>query len=198
MQGRSAYFFADEKDLQNLILQFDELGDFKYLETQSELNHELLIFSKAADLIPHYLVESRGVFWPPQYLLFDATTEPYISKIELTNGSGTNEGIDQYTNPDTVELRFGGEYGDKVLKISDICTLGDTQRSLDMHKMFKKLVLKNTQRFGEKGTPFRLMPGALDKYKAGWRLVAHINQTEEYDYKIPQEQIDGNYGDKSR
>ena len=55
--------------------------------------------------------------------------------------------------------------------MSDINTVGDTDKALEIHKAFKKLVISKTKKVGPKGSPARLMAGAAAKLKAGWHLT---------------------------
>ena len=189
MPGLSAEFYADDADIKQLIGLFDELGSFQYVEKLSALNMPLRIYRSAAELVRAFKIDPEMPAKRPQYYVLNFDTLLQKREIKMADGSGTKESLTQYMNPDSIELRLGGNVGDDTLVMSDICSLGDTDRSREMHKSFKNLVTQNTKRVGSKGTPYRLMPGAVVKLKAGWRLAREKTQPAVMDPKISAEEI---------
>lgn len=87
------------------------------------------------------------------------------------DGTGIIRVADQNNNFDSVVIGFGGDAGDDTLIISDINTAGDSEEARALYRRFQSLIWSMTRRVGRKGAPVRLMPGAAQKAKAGWRLA---------------------------
>ncbi len=73
--------------------------------------------------------------------------------------------------------------------MSDINTAGDTDKALEIHKKFKKVVISKTKRVGTKGNSHHLMPGAIKNLKAGWRLASNKGWSCDTDANIPPVEV---------
>lgn len=190
MTGRNCYFYADEGDLSDLLEAFREIGDYKYVQITSGLNEPNLIFSDPVELLPLAKVTPARPTRAHSFLVLEKDQEIYERKIALQNGSGVRKIADQNNNFDSIVLAFGGDAGDQTLIMSDINTVGDTDKAIEMHQKFKKLVISKTKKVGSKGKPHRLMPGAVEKLKSGWRLASGSKSwSRDTDANIPPEDI---------
>lgn len=173
MQGRSAEFYADKEDLKVLLQQFAELDNFLYISKLGVVNEKLFETKNPRKLFEKVDIDYGLTNFREQFLVFDNNAEIVERTLKMVDGSGFKKTLSQVFNFDTVELRLGGVSGSDKIVMSDICTMGDSVRSLEMHKVFKKLIMKMTVRIGRKGVPLRLMPSAAHKVKAGWDLVRY-------------------------
>jgi len=69
----------------------------------------------------------------------------------------------------------------------DLLTLLEAFK-VEMHKHFKKIVMSKTKRLGAKGRPYRLMSGATEKLKSGWRLTSGKGWARNMDLSLPAEE----------
>jgi hypothetical protein len=121
----------------------------------------------------------------PSLLAVDIETKIRFHKIQLSDGSGFFSRAEHILNPDSVILAIGGDLDGDTLIMSDINTMAYTKRAIEIHNSFKKLVFAKTEKFGEKGSMYRLMPGAVSKLKMGWRFTADKRWSKEIDARIP-------------
>jgi hypothetical protein len=171
LPGVSCEFYADEADLTDLLREFPTLGLFKYVEIDSALNQSNLVHFDPLDVLPAAIVSPEKPIRSQSFLVMEQDREIATRAIIRRDGSGTIRVADQNNNWDSIVIAFGGDAGDRTLIMSDINTVGDTEKARELHKKFKALVWSKTKRVGPKGTPYRLMPGAIAKAKAGWRLA---------------------------
>lgn len=189
MSGRSCYFYADEGDLANLLNAFRELGNCKYVQIRSGLNEPNLVFSDPRELLSLAKATPSNPTRCHSFLVLENGQEIFDREIALKDGSGVRKIADQNQNWNSIVLALGGEVGDKTLIMSDINTVGDTELAVEMHNKFKKVVISETKKVGAKGTPYRLMPGAIEKLKAGWRLASGMGWSRSTDANIPPVEI---------
>lgn len=189
MKGLRAEFYADNRDIQRLLEQFTEIGEYRYIEQLSALNEALCEYSNPTDLYQRTIFFENRPNDRKIHYIFDIDAQLSITNIIMNDGSGAKQSLNQLDNPDSICLNFGGEVGDNTIAMSDISTIGDTGRAREMHKSFKKLIMKNTKRVGSKGAPYRLMPSAVTKLKGGWRLAREKSQPRMMDPKISAEEI---------
>lgn len=171
MAQKNCNFYADQDDLLNLLEAFSELGEYKYTQTRSDLNEANYTAVNPVDILSYAISTVDEPERCYSFLVTHIGEEVTKTRIELRDGSGVRSLVGQFENPNSIALAFGGNIGDCTLIMSDIGTLGDTKKSVELHKQFKKLVTSMTKNVGVKGTPVRLMPGAMEKVKAGWRLA---------------------------
>jgi hypothetical protein len=138
---------------------------------RSDLNRPNQIFLDPMAIFARAKVSCDNPTRTHSYLVMEPDQEVVSEEIVLSDGSGTIMRADQNNNWDSIVIAFGGDAGDRTLIMSDINTVGDTEKARELHKKFKALVWSKTKRVGPKGTPYRLMPGAMSKAKAGWRLA---------------------------
>ena len=161
MPGRSSYFYADENDLADLLLAFKELGDFKYVQRRSELNQSNEVYFDPSEILEEAMVKCADPIRSDNFLVVEIRQEVFTRKISLRDGSGIISIADQNNNFDSIAIAFGGNAGNKTILMSDVNTVGDTDKAIEIHKIFKKIITTHTVRIGGKGRPYRVMPGAL-------------------------------------
>ena len=188
MPGRSCEFFADERDLLTLLEAFKELGNYKYIQLRSELNKENLIFDDPVELLPFAVVSVDAPVRVTSFLVLENTQEVFSGEIKMRDDSGIKKIAGQARNPNSITFAFGGDAGDNTLIMSDIATIGDTDKAIEIHKHFKKVVMSKTKRLGTKGRPYRLMSGAIEKLKSGWRLTSGKGWARNMDLNLPVEE----------
>jgi hypothetical protein len=171
MRGLRCEFWADADDLAALVQAFGQLGPCQFVEIHSALNQPNLILEDAATMLPAAMVSPAAPHRRFSFLVMEAGATVRSRTIIRSDGSGTINCADQNNNWDSVVIAFGGDAGEQTLVMSDINTVGDTPTARRLHRMFKALVRANTRRFGPKGAPAWLMPGAIAKARAGWRLA---------------------------
>ena len=171
MPGRSCYFYADESDLLDLLEAFKEFDDYKYVQMRSELNETTKIYHDPSKVLPEALASPGKPYRTHSFLIMEKEEEIFDRDIVLEDGSGIRKWIDQNHNWNSIVIALGGDAGDQTIIMSDINTVGDTDKAVEMHKKFKKLIMSKTKKVGAKGTPYRLMPGAAEKLKSGWHLT---------------------------
>jgi hypothetical protein len=187
--GLSCEFFADNADLADLVREFATLGRFKFVQISSELNRPNRLYAEPAEILAAALVSPEKPHRRQSILIMDHDQDVLTRAIVRTDGSGTLRVADQNNNWNSIVIVFGGEAGDQTLVLSDICTVGDTEKSRQLHKGFKALIWSKTVRVGPRGTPWRLMPGAIAKAKAGWRLTPDKGFVRDLDAKISPEEL---------
>ena len=171
MPGRSCYFYADESDLLNLLEAFKEFDGYKYVQISSELDMPNSVYTNPVDCFSSAILTPNSAVRSQSFLVLENEQEVFTRELKRSDGSGTLSIADQNNNFDSIVIVFGGDAGDQTIIMSDINTVGDTDKAVEMHKKFKKLVMSKTKKVGAKGTPYRLMPGAADKLKSGWHLT---------------------------
>ncbi len=189
MPGLSCEFFADNADLADLVREFATLGRFKFVQSYSELNRPNRLYADPAEILTVAVVSPEKPHRDQSILIMEHDQEVLTRSIVRTDGSGTRLVADQNNNWNSIVIAFGGEAGDQTLVLSDLCTVGDTEKSRQLHKAFKALVWSKTVRVGPRGMPWRLMPGAIAKAKAGWRLARGKGFGASTDAQISPEEL---------
>ena len=171
MRGSSSYFYADEDDLIDLLEAFKSLEEYKYVQIRSELNCQTLVYHNPSDILLKAMVTPEKPIRTHSFLIMEKEEKVNSRDIVLEDGSGTIKRADQNNNFNSAVIAFGGNAGNQTVLMSDVSTIGDTEKSIEIYKKFRKIILANTTRVGAKGNPHRLMSGAFDKLKSGWHLT---------------------------
>ncbi len=171
MPGRSSYFYADENDLADLLVAFQESAGFKYVQMRSELNQPNEVYDDPLEILEEAMATCAEPIRRHSFLVIDDDQEIFCRHITLRDGSGVRSIADQNNNFNSIVIAFGGYVGNQTILMSDVNTVGDTDKAIEIHKVFKKIIMANTTRVGGKGRPYRLMPEALKKLKSGWHLT---------------------------
>jgi hypothetical protein len=172
MSGSTCDIYADNNDLAELLKKFDELKLFKYIKMTSELNKENDSFYEASKLLNYKVGDT--------FIIFDVDTEVICRKINLIDGSGFKNRVDQDFNEDSICLTLGGDIESNTIIASVIDTLGESKRAKEIFKLFKKVVTKNTKSVSRS----RVMPNALVCLQSDWRLTQGETYTRDLDLKM--------------
>ena len=171
MRGSSSSFYADEADLIDLLEAFKSLEEYKYVQIRSELTCHPLVYHNPSDILLKAMVTPEKPIRTHSFLIMEKEEKVNSRDIVLEDGSGTIKRADQNNNFNSAVIAFGGNAGNQTVLMSDVNTIGDTEKSIEIYKKFRKIILANTTRVGAKGNPYRLMSGAFDKLKSGWHLT---------------------------
>ena len=173
-------FYADEDDLAVLLSEFTKLGDFKYIEMYSQLNEENKCYKDAIHILEQdkWMTKSRRC----NFLVVDSSASLMSDILDKSDGSGRIISIHQGFNLDSIVLKLGGTKENNTLIASVVDTIGDTTRAKEIQKMFRKVVMKQSKKISDT----RVMPNAMEKLKAGWRLTAGLGYPDIRDVKLPE------------
>jgi len=177
MSGSMIEFFADLIDLKNLFNEIDEDGEFIYTASLSEVDKNNNQFTSASNLIG-YLVSYDKPVQTNVFLITLPSTILNERKIRMKDGSGFKTKIDQNYNLDAIEILLGGEAALETIVTTTIRTTGETKIAKDLFRKFKiKMVKKSTK----VGANYYVLPNAMEKLRAGWRLTAGIGYSKKLD-----------------
>jgi hypothetical protein len=189
MRGKRREFYADNQDIMNLLKEFDNLGNFKYVAHYSEINEEVDIFYNAVDIYDKSICTPLRTSSGNQFSIFEEKANVIFREINLIDGSGKRTSLQTMLSDDSIQTAFGGEVGDNVLVMGDISTVANDTAVLDHFKRFKKLIESKSVRIGLPGQPHYLMAGAVQKAKQGWRLAQGKGWNVASDPVLPPEQL---------
>lgn len=176
MSGSSIEFFGDEEDLSILFEQFDKAMSFKYTKMLSDLNRPPDEYKSAISLL-QYLVTFSSPVKMHSFIISELTEKLIGRDIKMVDGSGNKISTDQNYNKNTVEILLGGHAAETTLVTTVVRTTGETQKSKDIFKMYKKLIVANSKRVKS----FYVLKNAFDKLNNGWRLTQGINYSRKID-----------------
>jgi hypothetical protein len=166
-RGTRVTFYADREDLTLLFEKFFALGEFTYTLDYWDEGQKIPTVTNPLD-IPDYgeLTEKVRSICSRAFLVIDASDVLMPRRYSLNSG-GSRYTIDNGTNPSSVRLCLGGDAGDRTLIASQIDTLGWTDRAREMQSAFSRIVRKSGVKLGI----CHVLPGAMAKFKDGWRLT---------------------------
>jgi len=153
--------------LVSLFEKFAKLGAFTYTRDYWDEGEPTPTWTNPSD-IPNLgeLNTKSNAICSLSYLVIDASDVLMPRRYSLNSG-GSRYTIDNGTNPSSVRLCLGGDAGDRTLIASQIDTLGWTDRAREMQSAFSRIVRKS----GVKVGICHVLPGAMAKFKDGWRLT---------------------------
>ena len=88
--------------------------------------------------------------------------------------------IDQMENPDTVSLKIGGQFGERILVAGQIGTISDSDWSLHAFSIFHREVKKQFVKIKS----YFVGNEALELLRNGWRLTANVRSPKIYDLQV--------------
>jgi hypothetical protein len=180
MSGYSIEFFADQSDLIKYFNISDKTGDFVYTARLSKVGERNIQLISALSLMD-YLVTYEKPIQANVFLITLPSTVISEREIKMKDGSGIKIAIDQNNNFDANQILLGGEAGPSTVVTTTLRTTGETEAAVDLFKVFKKNVVKNSKKIGAN---YYVMPGAMEKLKDGWRLTAGITYSKELNLSI--------------
>jgi hypothetical protein len=167
MRGSEIQVFTDASDADRLFELVNAAGPFDFTELVGAVGKPLIRFSDALQLVAFLLdrtPQANRVF-----LVTESGSEIFHREISMRDGSGIKLKADQPYNPDAVLIRLGGWLeGERMLVGTSINTTAETASSKRLFSVLKRVVAKDFRRVSRS----YLGPGALEKFKAQWRLTA--------------------------
>ena len=179
MRGSHIDVLADENDLRAIFERFNDIGNVNYTKTLSKVNAPAKQFDDARSLMD-FLVSHQDPVQGNVFMVTLRTTALVGRAIVMSDGSGTKTSLSQIFNPNAIEILLGGEAGPSTIVKTTLRTTGETPLAKDLFKKFKKAMVKGATRM--QGHYF-VMPNALRKLEAGWRLTPGIGYAEFMDIK---------------
>ena len=171
MAGSLVEFFADQEDLISFLEKLNGAGEFIYTKTISEVNELNAQFNDASNMTD-FMVSHESPIQVNCFLVTNSCEPLNERKIKMTDGSGIKTAIDQLYNPNSIEVKLGGEAAPETLVTTVIRTTGETKESKELFKVVKKLVVNNGKKVGSN---YYVFPKALRKLELGWRLTPGID-----------------------
>jgi len=183
MAGSQLYIYADRADLALLFEAFDRHAPLAYTETLSALNHDSRQFTSAAALL-EFAVDHARPMRTSIFLIAPAGLPLRPREVRMRDGSGYKQHFEETFNPEAIDIVVGGEAGPATLVVTKLRTNGETQAARSLFQGLKKIVTARATRIDGAW----VMPGALEKFDAGWRLTPHVEYASSQDLARPSKQ----------
>jgi hypothetical protein len=179
MSSKQLFFFSDPKDLALVLEPIEFNENIKYCETgllDSSLVREYLSLFE----IPNIGYVTVGD-WNhcKSYLAYGKNDIIQVRDVPQRTGE-IKYAVDQKLNPRSVVVKPGGILTDGVLIAGSIGTISNEPFSVNLFKLFAKLIKKNFSKVGA----FYVSPIAKKHLENGWRLVTNDKSPKEYDLKL--------------
>tara|TARA_Y100001933_G_scaffold138897_1_gene137745 strand:- start:910 stop:1455 length:546 start_codon:yes stop_codon:yes gene_type:complete len=168
MPSLRAEFFTDRADTLRLLEALRTLGEFRYTAISSPVNAELAQYRDPVALLSIGTVTPQAPNRGAGFMVTEIEVPIITRRIAMADGSGFKLTLDQTSNPDSIRIALGGEVGDETIVSGIIDTQGATERSRRLHALFRKAIVKQSERVSGRF----VMPGAMRKLNEGWRLTA--------------------------
>lgn len=178
MQGSEIYFYADADDLKALLGGFQGLGLFRYTKSNGIRNAELLQTINAQEILDSVYIRPDSSDF---FLISDFDVPVRVQEVALLDGSGFSRFAEQSLNPDSAMLKVGAQLQPTMITVSCLNTLGETPRAKEIFKIFKKAITREAVYI----RLYYVLPGAMDKLKAGWRLAQGAGFPKDSDLQPP-------------
>lgn len=180
-KGIRITFYAHRDDLTTLFEEFSKIGAFKYTPTYWDEGLPTPTVTSPSDIPDYGVLSSRNdSICSRAYLVIDESEVLKPKRYTLKAG-GERLTVDNSTNPSSVRLCLGGDAGAHTLIASQIDTLGLTKRAQEMQAAFSRVVRKCGVKIGI----CYVLPGAMAKFKEGWRLTYGKGYAPSQDLKMP-------------
>lgn len=154
------YFYADDEDVQGLIMSLFCLPEVAFFKS-SWIEGEEHQFHDAESMIENVLANDR----PRMY--FACPKGATLRTRNLNINGKVRCSINHGVMPDSVRVFFGQKVDENYLIQSTVDGFCETKLSMALFKSIAALVVENSKKVGE-GFVF---PGAERKYKNGWVLT---------------------------
>ena len=159
--GRELVLFGDSDELKAVFAALNGAGPFFIAETLSDTNAPLVNFKDACELAGFVGGEQRV------FLVADASVVVLVSDIHLADGSGVKTKVSQLFNPDAVLIRLGGTSRDGLILATTVTTTAETETARRTFAAIESVLVAASR----PGDGCHVMPGAMEKLRAGWRLA---------------------------
>ena len=180
LSGSTIDIYLDNDDFLIFLEVFEAIGPHLFTEITSQIN-QLNNQSSESIILESGLVSKSSPIQTARYLISEADYELKSRGIKLKDGSGVKTVIDQNYNPDSVEILMGGVADETVIVATTLRTTGETKVAKELFKKLKKSIAEKSTKAG---TNNFLLPGALSKLNAGWRLTPCLEYSESLDINL--------------
>lgn len=176
MAGSQLYIYADRADLALLFDAFDRHAPLVYTETLSELNRDSRQFTSATALLD-FAVDHARPMRTSIFLITPAGLPLLPREVRMSDGSGRKQSFRETFNPEAIDIVVGGEAGPATIVVTKLRTNGETPAARSLIQALKKIATARSTRIDGAW----VMPGALEKFDAGWRLTPHVEYASSQD-----------------
>lgn len=115
----------------------------------------------------------------PSYLCVDRGSDVRMRRVPQRNG-GELCFVDQMENPNTLNLRFGGEFPGSILIAGQVGTVSTARWSAEAFGLVRSRMSKSFQGVQS----YCLGREATVLFRQGWRLTSDVRSPETYDLRI--------------
>ncbi|CAN5771384.1 hypothetical protein BH24ACI3_BH24ACI3_11780 [soil metagenome] len=179
MRGKEVAFFAIENDLDSVLETIEKEFDLKYVKSGSFEKREATIYSSFAE-IPNLGFTEAGdwVGSDHRFLVMPKNASVTLEAVSQESG-GVLFFVDPEGNPDSIELTVNGIYTRKegVIVAGRIATVSVSAFASSLYKSLSLKIKKRFERIGG----YYVGQNAVERLKAGWRLVQIEKSPREYD-----------------
>jgi hypothetical protein len=182
MRSAETRFYADLADMHYLLDAFDKIGPLTFTRTLGDLNADLVQLTDPRDL-SHYL---RTEPLPPSNaFLITRDCDPVIQRrIEMEDGSGVRmAAADLHVNRHSILITLGGQLdGDNTLIATKVNSTSEAPKGRQLYRAFKRVIVRKARH----SDGFYLQPGAMEKWRMGWRLTPGVQHPRSLDLPRPR------------
>ena len=170
-------FFATEDDLVEVLEAVASKNSFQFIRTDNIKNKVPWTYKSVTSIKDISLTEFGDHVRGKNYLLIHSMKEPNTRQVEQSKG-GVKYFLDQLSNPESVEFRPGGIFGDfECIIDGQIGTVTDNEWSTEL---YKALLTEFKKQF-TKIRSFYVGKNAKDKMDEGVRLTTNAKAPSDYD-----------------
>ena len=179
LRGSEFSIYCDSDDYRYLLHRLREIGPLQFAESLSRLNDRLLVADDPTLLMK--FLRKRHPEASSTFLVLPQAIRLNTALIEMEGRIGTKEKASQVLNPDAVLIKLGGELSGGILVCSKVNTTGETKIARETYAALKKLVKSASTHVNGSF----VLPGAVRKLQAGWRLTPDPGFSRELDLAMP-------------
>jgi hypothetical protein len=170
--------YATRADYEPVLQTVEAQRRLKYVQCGMFSSPHLPTYYLGVD-IPHLGVAITGIaVQEDNYVVLDASIEPYIRKVELYKG-GVRYTTSQGDNPTSISFQPGGIYEGCCLIKGDIATISRDAASLSLYRLFVRAFKKTFVAIDD----YWLGPEAFELFQAGMRFTDDVRSSSMYDLK---------------
>lgn len=177
MKYMQTYFFALKDDFSKILCEFEEENNIRYIKSGLFDNSNVSVIDSVSKIIKFGTVTYGDWNKIDDYLIFKNGISIKVERTPQLSG-GVKFAINQYLNPDTVCLKFGGIFqNDKIIIPGRLGTISENSTSQKLYKFLSSKIKRKFQRIGN----FYVGELAEIKLKEGWRLTTNIKLHKGFD-----------------
>lgn len=179
LRGSEFSVYCDSDDYQYLLPRLREIGPLQFAESLSQLNDRLLVADDPTLLLK--FLRTKHPEASSTFLVLPQAMRLNTKLIAMEERTGAKEKASQVLNPDAVLIKLGGELSSDILVCSTVNTTGETKVAKETFAALKKLVKSVSTHVNGSF----VLPGAIRKLQAGWRLTPDPGFSRELDLAMP-------------